>query len=210
MTTHLSVPEVPTPAQPRQPALLGRGRDQVQRPDPRREQQPDRETLRGLRLPGDPRGLHTGTGTRGGGWRVLGALPEHQPFPLPATRPVPVRVWEQRCCSCPTPLWRQQHPRGSVARSRSEAGTAPGPCAGDVTLPGLLGTGQGRREVSRAGGCPAARSLVATSAALPTPQNATFVLSRGHGQLWPGRSVEPQGGHGTVTPRMDPGRHLRA
>ena len=46
-------PQVSTEAQPRQPALLRRGRQhQVQRPDPGREQQPHWEALRDLRLPG--------------------------------------------------------------------------------------------------------------------------------------------------------------
>lgn len=48
-----SCAQVSSQAQSGQPPLLRRGRQhQVQRPDPRREQQPDREALRDLRLPG--------------------------------------------------------------------------------------------------------------------------------------------------------------
>lgn len=117
------------------------------------------------------------------GWTVLGASP------LPTTMmQVLVRIWEkERRSFSPTPscFLGSSIPRGFVARSQSEAGTAPSPCV----APSPRAAEDRGREGSGVGDCPAARSLVATAAALPIPQNGTFVSSRRNGQLWPGRSV---------------------
>lgn len=122
------------------------------------------------------------------GWTVLGALPEHRPCPLATTMQVLVRIWEkERRSLSPTPscFLGSSIPRGFVARSQSEAGTAPSPCV----APSPRAAEDRGREGSGVGDCPAARSLVATAASLPIPQNGTFVSSRRNGQLWPGRSV---------------------
>lgn len=148
---------------------------------------------------------------------VLGALPERQPRSLPTTPQVLVYIWEEPCWSCSRALLGSSIPGGFTAQSQSKAGTAPGPCAGMWHCGGTpRAAGHKGLEGSGVRDCPAARSLVATAAAVPTLQKGTFVSSRRSGQLWPGSSAaagssrgrELRGGHASI-PRGDAGWHLK-
>lgn len=149
---------------------------------------------------------------------MLGTHPECQPHSLPTTLQVLVYIWEEPCWPCSPALLGSSIPCGFAAWSQSKAGTAPSPCAGMWHCGGTPGAAGDRGlEGSGVGDCPAARSLVATAAALPTPQKGTFVSSRRSGQLWPSSSTatgssqgrELQGGHASITPRRDAGWHLK-
>lgn len=128
-----------------------------------------------------PRGLRTGTGKRraeglGDKRDASGVPPRASPRSLPGTTRVPLCVWGRHCRSrAPSCVEASPRPRGT-APAGSWHSPRPVGTAGDGT--GTVPPARGRRV----GDCPAARSLVATAVALPTPQNATFVSSP------PGRS----------------------